>query len=384
MAIIKVPAAETKYGFHDDYSEGAHPRVIEAMTRTNLIQQNSYGEDDYCNEARQAILSLIGLDPAGAGLGDERPSIPKIYFTPGGTGANLLAIASHLRPHEAIISAEPGHIVGKEGGAIEATGHKVISVPAEAGKLTPSAIHEGYETAVAFAFQPRPKMVFLSNATEIGTVYTRQELEAVARVCKDMGMMLLMDGARLGAALVSEKATAGGRDDQLSLEDIYRLTDVFWIGGTKNGVLLGEAIVIKDEVFGADFPWHMKQRGQLLAKSRVLGIHFSTLLQSQEEGEGDLLFWELARHANAAAKEMSNALVGMGFQLWAETDSNQVFVIFEKDLVEELEEQFNFFVWEKLENGGLVVRLLTSWATDLEQVRRFCRLVRAWKSKGEA
>ncbi|KAM7210643.1 beta-eliminating lyase [Rhypophila decipiens] len=305
MATIKVPAAETKYGFHDDYSEGAHPRVIEAMTRTNLIQQNSYGEDDYCNEARQAILSLIGLDPAGAGLGDEPPSIPKIYFTPGGTGANLLAIASHLRPHEAIISAEPGHIVGKEGGAIEATGHKVISVPAEAGKLTPSAIHEGYETAVAFAFQPRPKMVFLSKATEIGTVYTRQELEAVARVCKDMGMMLL-------------------------------------------------------------------------------GIQFSTLFQSQEEGEGDLLFWELARHANAAAKEMSNALVGMGFQPWAETDSNQVFVIFEKDLVEELEEQFNLFVWEKLENGGLVVRLLTSWATDLEQVRRFCRLVRAWKSKGEA
>ncbi|KAM7202684.1 Pyridoxal phosphate-dependent transferase [Rhypophila sp. PSN 637] len=333
------------------------------MTRTHLIQQNSYGEDDYCNEARQAILSLIGLDPAGAGLGDEPPSIPKIYFTPGGTGANLLAIASHLRPHEAIISAEPGHIVGKEGGAIEATGHKVISVPPEAGKLTPSAIHEGYETAVvAFAFQPRPKMVFLSNATETGTVYTRQELR--------------LWRASLGAALVSEKATASGRDDQLTLEDIYRLTDVFWIGGTKNGALLGEGIVIKDEVFGADFPWHMQQRGQLLVKSRVLGIQFSTLLQSQEEGEGDLLFWELARHANSAAKEMSNALVGMGFQLWAETDSNSVFVIFEKHLVEELEEQFKFFC--------LVVRLLTSWATDLEQVRRFCRLVRAWKSKCEA
>lgn len=338
-----------KYSFHDDYSEGAHPSVIDALAQTNLTQQSGYGNDEYSEAARQSIRNLIGVDE------------PDIYFTPGGTGANLLAIASHLRPHEAVIAAESGHIVGKEGGAIEATGHKIIAEPSADGKLTPEIIQLACRKSSAFAYQPKVKMVFISQATEIGTIYTKQELEEIAAVCKTLNLLLLLDGARLGAALTSSK-------NDMTLKDIYELTDVFWIGGTKNGALLGEAIVIKDPCFGAEFPSHMKQRGALLAKGRVIGIQFSVLLQ-------DDLFFRLARHANATAAEMSSFLVDIGFKLWAPTESNQVFVIFPSALVHELQNIFDFVVWEPLDDGFEVVRLVTSWATEISEVKRFCKVV---------
>ncbi len=230
-----------KYSFHDDYSEGAHPKIIEAIARTNLSQQSGYGDDEYSENARKAIRNLIGANNNEA----------SIYFTPGGTGANLISIASHLRPHEAVIAAESGHIVGKEGGAVEATGHKLITEPGVDGKLTPEMIQAAVERSSEFAFQPKPKMVFVSNATEIGTVYTKSELVAVSEICQKLKLLLFLDGARLGAALTSSK-------NDMTLADIYNLTDIFWIGGTKNGALLGEAVVIKDPTFGADFPYHMK------------------------------------------------------------------------------------------------------------------------------
>ncbi|KAF2118075.1 putative threonine aldolase [Lophiotrema nucula] len=299
-----------RYSFHDDYSEGAHPSIIEALAHTNLSQQSGYGDDEYSEDARKSIRNLIGTDEAN------------IYFTPGGTGANLLSIASHLRPHEAIIAAEPAHIVGKEGGAIEATGHKIITEPGIDGKLTPEMIQSAFDRSSEFAYQPKAKMVFISNATEIGTVYNRNELAAVAGICKKLKLLLLLDGARLGAALTSSK-------NDMTLNDVYNYTDIFWIGGTKNGALLGEAVVIKNPSFGADFPYHMKQRGALLAKGMVIGIQFKTLLQD------DLLF-RLARFSNSAATEMSSSLAKMGFKLWAETESNQVFPIFPPALVQEL------------------------------------------------
>ncbi|KAI4101810.1 MAG: hypothetical protein LQ339_004856 [Xanthoria mediterranea] len=344
-----------KYSFHDDYSEGAHPAIIETLARTNLSQQSGYGSDEYSEDARNAIRNLIGADEA------------VIYFTLGGTGANLLSIASHLRPHEAVIATEAGHIVGKEGGAIESTGHKIITESGGDGKLTPEMIQSAFRRSSAFDYQPKAKMVFISNATEIGTLYNRSELAAVAAICKELDLLLLLDGARLGAALTSSK-------NDMTLADIYNLTDVFWIGGTKNDALIGEAIVIKHPSFGADFPDHMKQRGAVLAKGRAIGIQFSTLFKD------DLLF-RLARHSNSAAAELSASLVDMSFTLWAETESNQVFAIFPPTLVEELQKDFDFFIWEHLHDGSLVVRLVTSWATELTEVKKFCRAVEEWKKR---
>ena len=344
-----------KYSFHDDYSEGAHPKIIEALARTNFSQQSGYGEDEYSEDARKLIRNLIGADEAS------------VYFTPGGTGANLLSVASHLRPHEAVIAAEPGHIVGKEGGAIEATGHKIITEPGVDGKLTPEMIQSAFDRSSEFEWQPKPKMVFISNATEIGTVYNLQELKAVAAICQKLKLFLFLDGARLGAALTSSK-------NDTKLKDVYDLTDVFWIGGTKNGALLGEAVVIKDPSIGADFPYHMKQRGALLAKGRVIGIQFSTLLR-------DGLFFQLARYSNSAAADLSSSLANMGFEMWAETESNQVFPIFPPALVQELQQHFNFYIWEHLGDGTLVIRLVTSWATESSAVKRFCGVVEEWTQR---
>ncbi|KAF2690772.1 threonine aldolase [Lentithecium fluviatile CBS 122367] len=310
----------TKYSFHDDYSEGAHPNIIEALAQTNRSQQSGYGDDEYSEDTRQAIRDLIGTDKI------------IIYFAPGGTGANLLSVASHLQPHEAVIAAESGHIVSKEGSAIEASGYKIIAAPGANGKLTLDIIQLAFGRSAEFAFQPKAKMVFISNATEIGTVYTKGELEAVTALCKNLRLLLLLDGARIDADLTSSK-------NDMSLIDIYNRTDVFWIGGTKNGALLGEAVIIKDP---AELRYHMKQRGALLAKGRVLGIKFRTLFQ-------DDLFFNLERSSNIVAAEISSCLLALGYKLWAETDSNQ-----------ELQKELEFFIWEHLQDGPLVVRLVAS------------------------
>ena len=344
-----------KYSFHDDYSEGAHQKILEALTRSNLSQQSGYGNDEYSENARKAIRQLIGADEA------------HIYFTPGGTGANLLSIASHLRSHEAIIAAESGHIVGKEGGAIEATGHKILTKPGVNGKLTPKMIQSAFDRSSEFDWQPKPKMVFISNATEIGTLYNMSELKAVAAICKKLQLLLFLDGARLDAALTSSK-------NDVTLKDVYDLTDIFWFGGTKNGALLGEAVVIKDPSIGAEFPYHMKQRGALLAKGRVIGIQFSTLLQ-------DNLFFQLARYSNVVAADLSFCLANMGFRLWAETESNQVFPVFPPALVKELQQHFEFFVWGHLGDGSLVIRLVISWATERSVIKNFCTLVEEWTNR---
>ena len=234
------------------------------------------------------------------------------------------------------------------------------------GKLTPEMIQSIVEKSSEFSYQPKARMVFVSNATEIGTVYTKSELMAIAAKCKQLDLLLCLDGARLGVALASTVT-----HDNMSLSDIYNLTDVFWIGGTKNGALLGEAVVVKNSAFAKDFPYHLKQRGQLLAKGRILGIQFATLLQDQ-------LFFRLARHANEVAAEMSLSLVKLGYKLWAATDSNQVFVIFPSALVQVLLSDFDLFIWHHLIDGSLVARLVTSWATDVLEARRLCRVVQEW------
>ncbi|KAK5192676.1 hypothetical protein LTR99_009571 [Exophiala xenobiotica] len=341
-----------KRSFADDYSEGAHPRILEALARTNTSQQSAYGNDDFCEEARRLIRQSIGADDAS------------IFFVTGGTAANLISIACCLRPHEAVIAPTTGHISTKEAGAIEATGHKVILAPAVNGKLTPKAIQLAVGQNSMFAHQAKPRMVYISNATETGTIYTKKELEAVAAVCKSLNLILFMDGARLAAALTSR-----ANDTGISLTDIYNLTDMFWIGGTKTGALLGEAVVIKDQALASEFPYHMKQHGQLLAKGRILGVQFTELFSNN-------LIFDLAKDANLQADRLSADFTEMGIKLQSETETNQVFPILPKTVVDVLQQEYEFHIWEHLDDGNVVIRLLTSWATEYKHVEALSARVR--------
>src|SRR6056297_1019223 len=274
-----------KFSFTNDYSEGAHPNILKALEKTNLIQEIGYGEDNFSLEASKLIKSKIGDNSCD------------IHFVTGGTQANLIVISSILKPHEAVISASTGHINVHEAGAIEATGHKVCVVDTEDGKLIPEQIqhildiHEDEHMV-------KPKLVYISNSTEIGTVYTKSELETLYNFCKAKNLYLFMDGARLGSALESPKS-------DLKIEILPKLVDVFYLGGTKNGALIGEAIVINNDLLKEDFRFYIKQKGALLAKGRLVGIQFLELFKND-------LFFKNAKHANDMAFKMSSSLEDLG------------------------------------------------------------------------
>ncbi|PYH92981.1 PLP-dependent transferase [Aspergillus ellipticus CBS 707.79] len=335
------------YSFLDDYSEGAHPRLLQSLLLTNATQQTGYGSDEYTCEARRLLLSQINATE------DE----VAIHFVPSGTAANLISIASCLRPYEAVLVVQTGHILDKEAGAIEATGHKVIPVPGVHGKMTPSNLEMVLDRNIFFPHMAKPRLVYISNATEVGTIYTRAELIALSEMCRRRDLLLLVDGARLGVAL-----SADGND--LTLRDLVDHTDIFWIGGTKMGALLGEAIVVRKEL-AEGFEFHIKQRGALLGKSRIMGVQFTELFR-------DGLFFELARHANAMAARISAQVARIGWELVSTTETNQVFVAVPTELVGLLEQRIRFYPWEKRETTT-VIRLVTSWATDKTEVDRFCR-----------
>lgn len=334
-----------KYSFLDDYSEGCHPQILTALAQTNLIQQTAYGNDDYSNEARALILAMLNNPKA------------HVYFAAGGTLSNIIVASSILRSHQAVIAAETGHIATHETGAIEATGHKIITVRSDNGRLSPNDIQQVLDDHALAPHMVKPKLVYISNATEVGTIYRKQELQSLHDICQEKGLLLFLDGARLGSALCSEKS-------DLTLEDIATLTDIFTIGGTKNGALIGEAIVINNSALQEDFDFHIKQRGALLAKGRLLGIQFVELFK-------DDLYFDLATHANRMAQKISDAIVEKGYELSAETESNQIFAIFPNSLIEKLSESFAFYVWEKKDDKHSVVRLVTSWAVDEEKVDAF-------------
>lgn len=338
----------TKYRFVDDYSEGCHPGILDALTRTNLSQQEPYGADQYSDRAKQLIRSHL-----------NEADTP-IYFVAGGTQANILIAASVLRSHESIIAANCGHIVGSEAGAIEATGHQVITVPHTAGKLTPDQIDALMDEASRSPFSTRPRLVYISNATEFGTIYDRDELAALAQVCQANGLLLWLDGARLAAALAGSP--------RLTLKDLEEYTDVFWIGGTKAGALLGEAIVIPNSDIANDFAVHLKQRGALLSKGRVLGLQFAELF------EHDLIF-ELAHEANSAASRLASAIQNAGYELYVESECNLVFATLPDDLIARLNEHFEIYIWKRLATRQSVVRLATSWATKADQLDHFIELI---------
>ncbi len=334
-----------KYSFKNDYSEGCHPNILEALIKTNLNQQNGYGYDDYSDKARELIKQKMNNQNAD------------IHFVSGGTQANLLIISSILRPHESVISAETGHIFTNETGAIEATGHKVHGLVTEDGKLKSEHIQSVLDTHTNKPHQVKQKLVYISNSTEIGTIYTKKELQELSDFCKANNLYLFMDGARLGQALTSEI-------NDLTLEDISRLTDVFYLGGTKNGALLGEAIIITNDKLKEEFKFHIKQKGAMLAKGRLLGIQFLELMKND-------LYFELAKHSNVQAMKIKSVFENKDFKFLSETFTNQIFPILNNSQIEKLSENFDFYVWKKIDEEYSAIRLITSWASSDAVIEEF-------------
>lgn len=331
--------------FQCDYNEGAHPRILERMLQTNFEQTVGYGEDHYCASAAELIRKACGREDAD------------IHFLVGGTQANATVISSVLRPHQGVICVSTGHINVHETGAIEHSGHKVLALEGQNGLLPASAVREAMEEHLAEdgpEHTVQPGMVYVSFSSEVGTVYSLRQLEDLSAVCREYGLPLFIDGARMGYGLASE-----GCD--VTLNDIARLADVFYIGGTKQGALFGEAVVIVNPALKKDFRYFIKQNGGMLAKGRLLGIQFLTLFE-------DGLYFELSQHAVAQAMRIRDAFVSKGYDFLVDSPSNQQFPILPNDVMELLSKDFKFSVWKRIDAGHTAVRFCTSWATRAEAV----------------
>ncbi len=339
--------------FKNDYAEGAHPKILEALVATNLEQTNGYGEDPYCKAAADLIRAQLG-----------KPQC-QVVFLSGGTQANLTVISHLLRPYQAVISTNEGHVVFHETGAIEATGHKVIQQPVPDGKLTPAMVEAVLEQYNQGPHVVQPKLVYISQATETGTLYTKQELMQLYQLCKAKDLYLYIDGARLGSALAAQQG-------QLALSDYAEYADAFTIGGTKNGALFGEALVIPNNALAQDIRYSVKQKGGLLAKGRMLGIQFQQLFT-------DNLYLKMAEHANTLAYQLRDGLQEMGFSFAYDSPSNQQFVLFSNAMVEKLSQSYELTIWGKQDTDTVIVRLVTSWATKEQAVQRFLADCRALK-----
>ncbi len=333
-----------KYSFKDDYSEGAHPKILEALSHTNLFQEVGYGEDNYCNKAVKLIRQKTQNSKAD------------VHFVSGGTQANLIVISSILKPYESVVAATTGHIVIHEAGAVEATGHKINTVETKDGKLKPQDIKSVLDCHTD-EHMVKPKIVFISNSTEIGSIYSKRELKELSKFCNQHSLFLYLDGARLGSALTSEQ-------NDLTLSELSKLVDIFYIGGTKNGALLGEAIIINNNELKENFRFHLKQKGALLAKGRILGIQFLELFKND-------LFFELGKHANSMASKLVSGIKKSGYKFLTDPVSNQIFPIFPNKLIQKLNKKYGFYVWKKIDDKNSVIRLVTSWATKEEFVSQF-------------
>jgi len=332
------------YSFRNDYSEGAHPRILNALVESNMNQEEGYGNDTHTKNAILRIKEVIGNKNID------------IHFISGGTQTNSIAIGAFLRPYEACISVDTGHIAVHETGAIEYTGHKIITVKSSDGKITNDKIQEVLNTHKN-EHLVKPRLVYISNPTELGTIYTKDEIESLSKFCKSNGLILYADGARLGSALCVKWSN-------LTLSAMCNLTDAFFIGGTKNGALLGEALVIRNEELKRDFRYHIKQKGGFLAKGRLLGIQFEELFK-------DNLYLKLAGHANEMANLLIEGLREVNCDFLIDSPTNQIFPILDNDTIERLEKNFGFYIWTKLENNHSAIRLVTSWATKREAVIEF-------------
>ncbi len=337
------------YSFKNDYSEGTHPNILRKLLESNDEQLEGYGLDRYCEEAKVHIKRHFKCDKSD------------IHFLSGGTQTNLIALSSFLRPHEAAISANTGHVLVHETGAIEATGHKVISVEVKDGKLNPTHI-QGVLDYHSDEHMVKPKLVYISNPTEIGSIYSYDELKALNECCRMNNLFLFVDGARLGSALTS-------KENDLKPEHLTTLTDAYYIGATKNGGLLGESLVINNEILKSEFRYLMKQKGALLAKGRLIGIQYTELFKEN-------LYFELASYANELADKLRNGIVKAGYNFLSDSPTNQIFPVLPDKIIERLSEEFNFYVWEKVDDNQSAIRLVTSWATHSDEVEKFIKLLK--------
>ena len=335
---------QSQISFKNDYSEGAHPEILNLLTQTNLQQEPGYGDDTWSLEAKDMIRAQIGNPDA------------EVYFVSGGTQANLLVISHLLKPYESVIAADTGHIQVHETGAIENCGHKINLVPHAMGKIDVAGIDKVIK-AHTDHHMVKPAMVYLSQSTELGSIYNRAELEEISNYCRANNLKLFIDGARLAVALTSSEA-------DLTLPEFAALCDVFYIGATKNGGLLGEAIVFNNAGDAAGFPYYLKQKGALMAKGRLLGVQFHALFR-------DGLYFELAKHANAMARKLAEGIAAAGYGFALTPESNQLFPILPLQVIAALNEQFAFYTWEKLDDEKAVVRLVCSWATKEADVDSF-------------
>ncbi len=331
--------------FENDYGEGAHPEILRRLAETNLVSQTGYGDDAYSVSAREKIRKAVGHPEAD------------VYFISGGTQTNQLVISSMLRPYEGVVSAVTGHVNAHEAGAIESTGHKVLALPGKDGKLqaeTLRAFLEAFYADDAHDHMVFPGMVYISYPTEYGTLYSKAELSALHGICKKYGMPLFVDGARLGYGLMSPGA-------DLTLPELADLCDVFYIGGTKVGALLGEAVVFPKGDAPAHFFTMIKQRGALLAKGRVLGLQFDALFT-------DDLYFRISGDAVRQAGKLKKMLLEKGYELFLDSPTNQQFVVLPDEKAAELKEKVVYSFWEKPDENHTVVRFATSWATTDEKL----------------
>ena len=335
--------------FNNDYSEGCHEKVLSRLVQTNLEQTLGYGEDEHCAHAAELIRKKCGRDDLA------------VHFLVGGTQANLTVIDAALRPHQGALGPDTAHINVHETGAVEATGHKVLWVPHQEGKLTAAQVAQtvyAHRTNGATEHTVQPNLVYISNPTELGTLYTLAELEALSKTCHELGLYLFLDGARLGYGLQA-------RGNDVTLQDIARLCDVFYIGGTKVGALFGEAVVISNPAIQEDFRYLIKQHGGMLAKGRLLGVQFEALLE-------DDLYFEIAAHADRLADRLREQLKELKVPFLVESTTNQLFPILPDEILEELAKTYVFCEQERVDESHRAVRFCTSWATKEENVEQLC------------
>lgn len=333
------------YRFESDYLEGCHPAILERLQNTNLEQTLGYGEDPHCQRAAEIIKEACNCPEA------------QVHFLVGGTQTNATVISSILRPHQGVLCSDAGHIAVHETGAIEHSGHKVLTLPSENGKIAAWQIDEAMEAHYndfSREHMVQPGMVYISYPTELGTLYTKQELLDIRDSCRRWEMPLFIDGARLGYGLASAAC-------DIRMDDLPQIADVFYIGGTKQGALFGEAVVFNNISLSNNFRYNIKQNGGMLAKGRLLGIQFETLFDGW-------LYLDLARRADERAQIITNAFKAKGIEMLVDSPTNQVFPILTDEQLYTLAKDFGFEKWQKVDEDLTAVRFCTSWATDDEAV----------------
>jgi len=338
--------------FMNDYSEGAHPKILEALNRSNFEQHVGYGLDDHCEKAKELIKQRIGRNDVD------------VHFLVAGTQTNTIAISAALRPYEAVISTNIGHIAVHETGAIEATGHKIIEMYSEDGLLKPEQIDEACDAHVD-EHMVLPKMVYISNASELGTIYKKEHLLAIRKKCDQRGLYLYIDGARLANALTC-------KSNDLSIEDIAEIADVFYIGGTKNGILFGEALVICNPELKKCMRYTIKQKGGLLAKGRLLGIQFEELFK-------DDLYFHISKHTNEMAERLKNGIRNLGYDFVAESSTNLIFTVLPNEIHEKLSKVCYYEAELPHDENNMEARFVTSWATPEEDVDKLLKLLEEYR-----